>query len=431
MFKKVLFNLHWLVGITVGIALAIMGITGAIMSFEGEILSVLNGRPSHVSVTGPALNANEIIATVRAANPGKTVAALNIANDPEQAVKVEFARAGARPRPGEDDGSRYFNQYTGQMIPGTLERGKAFMAWVEHLHRRLTPWRSETAGAVRGGAPPGAPRPQAAAQQMGQAAPMAGPSAPTRQRDLGEQATSYAVLFLMIMALSGLYLRWPRRKAAEWRSWLKINFKLRGYAFSYNFHAVVGTVVFLGYLMSAHSGLMMSEIHWYGNAVRALAGVTEERGAAGRGPAANTFANNASYQLDMLWNVFKREVPEFHTATLQLARSTADELQISYLLNKAVTSEGGRNTNTLVLDANTGAVKRHELFGDKPVLQRVVTRNFDLHSGGYFGTLGRLFIMCTSLMMPVLLVTGWMQYLARRKQKKQRATALKAATATS
>lgn len=429
MLRKLLFNLHWLVGITVGIALAIMGITGAIMSFEDEILSVLNGRPSHVTATGPALSADAIMAKVRENNPGKTVSALQFAADPEYAVKVEFARSGGRPRPGEDDGSRYFNQYTGQMITGTLDRGQDFMAWVEHLHRRLAFWRSTQAGPGEG--PPPAARPQAAAQ-MGMVAPGPGGAPPARGSELGELATSYAVLFLMIMALTGLYLRWPRRKATDWRSWLKVNFKLKGYAFNYNFHAVVGTVVLLGYLMSAHSGLMMSEIHWYGNGVRALAGVADERGA-GRGPrgGAGGAASTTAYSLDMLWNAFQREVPKFHTATLQLASSTADDLRITYLLNKAVTGEGGRNVNTLVLDARNGAVKSHELFSDKPVLERVVTRNFDLHSGSYFGTVGRLFIMGTSLMMPVLLVTGWMQYLARRRQKKQRAAALKAAAAAS
>ncbi|MGC3981549.1 MAG: PepSY-associated TM helix domain-containing protein [Steroidobacteraceae bacterium] len=449
MLKKILFNVHWAVGITVGIALAIMGTTGAMMSFEDEILSVLNGRPAHVAATGPALSLAQIDSKVREANPGKAISAITLASDPEQAVKVEFARGGARPRPGEDDGSRYFNQYTGEMIPASAGRGVAFMAWVEHLHRRLAFWRNQSTaapaaagqgmsagmGAGFGDAPaadrgegPGAggpPNQQGMGQEVGQMGMAAGGNAARVERafDLGEQATSYAVLCLMIMALTGLYLRWPRRKATEWRSWLKINFKLKGYAFNYNLHAVIGTVVFLGYLMSAHSGLMMSEVKWYGNSVRALAGVQDER--VPRGGAQR--ANEVQYSLDTLWAAFQREVPEFNTATVQLSNSNAGDFQITYLLNHAVTKEGGRNINTVVLDAETGAVKRHDLFSDKPALQRVITRNFDLHSGGFFGTPGRIFIMCTSLMMPVLLVTGWMQYLARRRQKKQRAAALKAA----
>ena len=42
MFKNVLFQLHWFFGITGGLVLALMGITGASYSFEDEILRALN-----------------------------------------------------------------------------------------------------------------------------------------------------------------------------------------------------------------------------------------------------------------------------------------------------------------------------------------------------------------------------------------------------
>ena len=37
-FKKVLFQLHWFFGISAGLVLALMGVTGALYSFEEEIL---------------------------------------------------------------------------------------------------------------------------------------------------------------------------------------------------------------------------------------------------------------------------------------------------------------------------------------------------------------------------------------------------------
>ena len=38
MFKNVLFQLHWLLGITAGAVLALMGLSGAMLSFEDELL---------------------------------------------------------------------------------------------------------------------------------------------------------------------------------------------------------------------------------------------------------------------------------------------------------------------------------------------------------------------------------------------------------
>lgn len=451
MLRKVLFNIHWFIGITLGIVLAIMGLTGAMMSFEDEILSVLNGRPGHVAATGQALSPERILAKVRADHPDKAVANLVFSSDPEQAVKVEFVQTGGGMPggPRSDDGSLYFNQYTGESRSAAMTRGSGLMEMAEQLHRRLT--LSQNRGGAPGG--PGGPQGAGAAPMSmpGDGAPgmdampmnppgegpgrvggpggEGGPGGPGGERpfSLGEQATSYAVLSLLIMALSGLYLRWPRRNAAKVSSWLKINFKLKGYAFNYNLHAVVGTVVFLGYLVSAHSGLMMSEIGWYKRSVNSAAGLSE------RGPGGNgrrlleARANDTVYPLDTLWASFQKQVPDFETATLQLGSSTVEDFKISYLLTPAVTKQGGRNTNSLVLDATSGAVRTHERFSSKPAMERVVERNFDLHSGAFFGVPGRFFIMLTSLMMPVLLVTGYLQYLARRKQKKQRAAALKAA----
>ena len=42
MLKKTLFQLHWFFGISAGLVLALMGITGATVSFQDEILSTLN-----------------------------------------------------------------------------------------------------------------------------------------------------------------------------------------------------------------------------------------------------------------------------------------------------------------------------------------------------------------------------------------------------
>ena len=400
MLRKILFNMHWLIGISVGVVLALMGITGAILVFEDEILSVLNGRPAYVTAGAQRLSADQLLLTAQMTQPEKPVSALVLYADPQHAVRAEFGRQG-RGRPTQEDGNIWINPYTGDIKPAYAPRGQAFMATVQDLHRELL----LGAGGDH--------------QENGQHDERSG----EHRFSLGKLLTSVAVLCLLIMAVTGLYLRWPRRKASEWRTWLKIHWKLKGYAFNYNLHAVVGTVVFVGYLLSAHSGLMMSEMGWYKNAVNALANVDPRRREDDRAAA----TNNTPYQLTMLWSAFQREVPDYAVATFQLAGSTAQELKINYLLSEPVTKKGGRHTSTLVLNAESGAVISHDRFNDKTAMQKVVERNFDLHSGGYFGVLGRVFMLLTSLMMPVLLVTGWSQYVARRKQKKQRAAALKAA----
>lgn len=50
MVKKTLFQLHWFFGITAGLVLALMGITGALYSFQEELLRAFNADVLKVEV---------------------------------------------------------------------------------------------------------------------------------------------------------------------------------------------------------------------------------------------------------------------------------------------------------------------------------------------------------------------------------------------
>src|SRR5688572_14755855 len=43
MLRNILFQAHWLMGITAGVVLALVGVTGAMLSFEKQIVAALNG----------------------------------------------------------------------------------------------------------------------------------------------------------------------------------------------------------------------------------------------------------------------------------------------------------------------------------------------------------------------------------------------------
>lgn len=421
MLRKLMFNIHWLLGISFGIAIAIVGITGAILEFEDEIISALNGNPSAVEAIGQRMGIKNLIEKIHENNPGKNVAGLMISHDADKAATVFWVRVkGGRIVPPKQY-SALVNPYTGQTIINTGERGESLMDSIEHLHRRLN-LRGDT-----GGAPQSDATPNTTGNSSSVDPPQSpGPGEPGYVREVSwrEYLSSYTVLSLMILLLTGLYLYWPRGKAwYSWRAWLSIDFKAKGYPFIWRLHAVVGTVALVGYFMSAHSGLVMSEIHWYANSFNAIAGAEYEHGRI-RGAYLrdwNSNLNTAEYDYAKLWDAFEREVPEYSRATIELSQSTPNALQISYYTTDVVGGEsGGRDKNTIILDAGTGDIISHELFNDKPLLEKVVRQNFDIHSGQFFGMTGRLYVVFTSLTMPFMLITGWMMYLSRRKRKNKR-----------
>ncbi|KPA97267.1 PepSY-associated TM helix domain-containing protein, partial [Pseudomonas asplenii] len=236
MLKKTLFQLHWLFGITAGLVLAFMGITGAVVSFQDELLRLLN--PSVLQVEVPdheALPPAELVRKLEATE-GKRVAMLWVEPHGDEAARVFFTAP-----PGERRGQlRYFDPYTGDYLGDAV--GQDFFNLMLQLHRFLA---------------------------MG---------------DTGRQITGACTLMLVFFCLSGLYLRWPRQ-ALDWRAWLTLDWAKKGRAFNWDLHSVAGTWCLVFYLLSALTGLYWS-YEWYANGLNKLMSdspAQQRRG--GRGPA--------------------------------------------------------------------------------------------------------------------------------------------------
>ena len=116
--KKTLFQLHWFFGITAGLVLALMGITGAAYSFQDEILRALNTSVLQVEkqVAG-VLPPVELVERIEATS-GKKVSMLTVETESGHAAKVFFT-----PPKGERRGEmRYFDPYTGDFMGDATAR---------------------------------------------------------------------------------------------------------------------------------------------------------------------------------------------------------------------------------------------------------------------------------------------------------------------
>jgi uncharacterized iron-regulated membrane protein len=236
--KKTLFQLHWFFGITAGLVLALMGITGALYSFQEELLRAFNADVLKVEVRAEGvLPPAELVQRVEAQQHDK-VSMLWVDVREGNAARIFFM-----PPPGERRGElRYADPYTGE-LKGEVA-GQGFFNLMLNLHRFLA---------------------------MG---------------DTGRQITGACTLMLVFFCLSGLYLRWPR-KALDWRTWLTFDWAKKGRAFNWDLHAVAGTWCLLFYLLFALTGLFWS-YEWYREGLNKLladapaAGQQQKRGE-GRG----------------------------------------------------------------------------------------------------------------------------------------------------
>ncbi len=367
MLKKTLFQLHWFFGISAGLVLALMGITGATVSFQDEILSVLN--PSVLQVekqVAGVLPPTELVEHIEAAS-GKKVSMLSVETDSGNAAKVFFT-----PPAGQRRGEmRYFDPYTAEFVGDAS--GQDFFGFMLQLHRFLA---------------------------MG---------------DTGRNITGACTLILVFFCLSGLYLRWPRQWKS-WRAWLTLDWKKKGRSFNWDLHSVAGTWCLVFYLFAALTGLSWS-YEWYNKGLtRLLSDAPQnERARGGRGPAPSGPAPTANYAA--IWSsVYSAAGPALSAYNIRMPPAAGQPATVFYLLK---TSPHDRATNQITLDPATGIIKQHDRYSDKSLKAQWLTSIYALHVGSYFGIAGRIILTLTALTMPLFFVTGWLLYLDRRRKKKQ------------
>ncbi|QLG95257.1 PepSY domain-containing protein [Pseudomonas yamanorum] len=366
MLKKTLFQLHWFFGITAGLVLALMGITGATVSFQDEILRALN--PTVLTVEKrPAgvLPPAELVRKLEATE-GKVVSMLWVESESGNAARVFFT-----PPPGERRGQmRYFDPYTGDYMGDAA--GQDFFGFMLQLHRFLA---------------------------MG---------------DTGRQITGACTLILVFFCLSGLYLRWPRQ-VASWRAWLTLDWRKKGRSFNWDLHSVFGTWCLLFYLLAALTGLSWS-YEWYSQGLnKLLSDAAQNERMRKRGPPPEGPTPIANYEA--MWSsIYSNAGPKLSAYNIRMPAVAGQPATVFYLLQD---SPHDRALNQISLDPATGEVKRHDQYASKSLKAQLLTSIYALHVGSYFGLVGRIILTITALCMPLFFITGWLLYLDRRRKKRQ------------
>lgn len=361
-FRNAIFQIHWFFGITAGIVLAIVGVTGGILSFEDEMLKALNPGVMTVEPRGPALAPSELVARVREQQPEAPVASLQLSSDPADAAMVGFA-----PKQGQRRGQRrHLDPYTGELLGEPRHQG--FFRTTMQLHRWLV------------------------------------------ADDIGKQIVGASTVILVFFCLSGLYLRWPRR-IGSLRTWLGLDWSQKGRNFLWHLHSITGTWVLVTYLIMSLTGLWWS-YGWYRDAVNtwAAGGAKEAPGvveALERGPA-------PAPDIDAAWDAFTTVAPAWSTATLALPRNDKP-ISVRYL---DADPAHERARNEITLDRWTLEPVTHERYDDGSFRQKIGASMFTLHRGSFFGTGGVVVFMLTSLLMPLFAISGWMLYLDRRRRQR-------------
>jgi len=235
-FRKVFFWLHLVAGLVAGISIGVMCLTGTALAFEKQLVAWAERDARRVEIPAGTerLGLDELARRVREVEPEARPAGVTVSADPRDAVAFSLGR----------DNAVYADPYTGAIRRPASTRMHDFMHVMEDWHRVLG----------LGG----------------------------DNRATGKAINGACNLAFCFLAVSGLYLWWPR--SLSWRSVRAVavlNFRLVGKARDFNWHNAIG-------LWSAPILIVLTltavpiSYRWGGNLIYALAGETPP--AQGQGP---------------------------------------------------------------------------------------------------------------------------------------------------
>ncbi|MDQ3062452.1 MAG: PepSY domain-containing protein [Acidobacteriota bacterium] len=368
-FRKIIFWLHLISGVLAGIFIFVMCVTGALLSFESNILEYAEREMRVVEV--PSENANrlpisEIVTVVRAEKPNAKLSNITLQNNESAAVIVALGR-------GEQI---FVNPYTGANLGEGAKGWRGFFRTVEDAHRWL---------ALSGGG-----------------------------RTVGKAVNDAANFLFLFLAISGVYIWFPRRRTwKHFRAAAVFRRKVKGKARDYNWHTVIGFWSSLVLIILTLTGVIIS-YQWAGNLVYTLTGNEPPQQQAP--PNAPSLEGEQPFvfpeNLDDIWTK-----AENHTAHKSIS------LRLPITKDSAVfTIEEGiyRNVfarSTLTIDTKTAEVAKWEAYGAQNSARQLRSWIRFTHTGetggiagkfiGFLACVGGAFLVWTGISLALRRFSNW------------------------
>lgn len=418
MHKTFWFQLHWFLGFVFGILLLIVGVSGAILSYEKEIMNVINKDTYTVQIpqNQERLKESEILKIFHEKNPSEKINSISFSSDLEKSVSVNVAKEGER-----RGVTTYLNPYTAEVLPELV--GKDFFMFVFRLHRWLA-----FEGTIQG---------------------------------VGKQAVALATIAAIILTIGGIIVYWPRIKNGFVKS-LTFSFKHKNRAFLSTMHSAIGMWVVPFFLLMCLTGLYWS-YDWYRSAMFTVFQVEQPKRAAppqqaqgqGQGQGqkeqqANKPQNGENRQaraegeakgegrkdiasgenrvqkqvivyddIASTIDFFNSNVArDYQNASLRLEPSKNGTYTISYLFADATHF---RESNSMEIDFKNEKIVKESKYEDKKLNEKIMSSMLPLHSGEFFGWFGKLSYFISSALMALFVITGYMLYYDRWKKKRTKA----------
>jgi uncharacterized iron-regulated membrane protein len=414
--RKVLFWTHLVAGVTAGVVIFIMSITGAALALQPQILLWAERDQRTVAPPSPDaqwLGPDALLGRVRDAQPTLVVTGLTLEHDRTLAAVVTLTKAEAPPAgaPPAPQTTLWVNPYTGAVV-GQLD---ATTPW-RRFFRVSTDWHRWLA--------------------------MNG-----ENRPIGRWITGVSNAAFLVLALTGMYIWLPRvwsRVAVRAVGWFRTG--LSGKARDFNWHNVLGIWSAPVLVVLTFTGMCISfpktydviySITWMqrppapaGPQAQAGPGPQGPReggqrpapnGSGPREPSAETAAR--PIVLDAVWPVAESHLPTWRSIAMRLPQRAGQPVTFTINDRERINPMA---RSTLTVDPVNARVVRWEPYEQLASGQRLRTWMRFGHTGELWGITGQVIAGLASAAGCVLVWTGlalaWRRFMAWRTRRRREET---------
>jgi uncharacterized iron-regulated membrane protein len=273
-FRRLLFWLHLISGVTAGAVILIMSATGVILALKPQIQNWVDRDVRYVTPQPERLGVQALLSATKAVRPESAPQSLTLSRDPALAATVGLGTAG----------NLYVNPYTRAVLGSSSVRTSEFFQSMTNWHRYLA---------------------------------MSGES-----RATGKSVTGISSAAFLVLALTGLYIWWPRqftRRGLTPIVWFRRT--STGRARDFNWHNTIGFWCLIPIVIMTMSGVVIS-YPWASDLVYRVAGSpVPARGQRAEGRVAREGGAQAAVmpgELDRIWARAEAQVPTWSILTMRL-----------------------------------------------------------------------------------------------------------------
>lgn len=369
-FRKVIFWLHLASGLVAGVVIFIMCVTGALLSFERNIIEMSEANVRYVSVNERAepLPPSRILEQAMASRPLAKPNALAITDEPGAAWQISLGR----------EGVIFADPFTGEITGEGNKTVRGVMSGLRNWHRYV---------ALSGDG-----------------------------RPVGKAITGACNLLFLFLAISGIYIWFPR--VLSWKSvkpviWFRRG--ERGKARNFNWHNTIGFWTSLFLIVFTLTATVIS-YQWASNLLFTLTGneVPQQ-------PQQNQQPDpefSIPPGIDTAWAKAEEHAPGWKSISLRLPVTKSSAV---FTIDEGIYwNIFGRST--LTVDAETAAVTKWEPYGERNAAQQLRSWFRFTHTGetggivgqiiGFIACIGGTFLVWTGFSLAVRRFGNWMK---RRK----------------